>query len=38
LIENARAVLRGEGEEEIQIFTADTKMIEAINSAEDKRL
>lgn len=37
LIENARAVLRGEGDEEIQIFTDDTKMIEAINTDADKR-
>jgi len=37
LISNARAVLRGEGEDEIQIFTEDTKMIEAINTADDKR-
>lgn len=37
LISNARAVLRGEGGEEIQIFTEDTKMIEAINADEDKR-
>ncbi len=37
LISNARAVLRGEGEDEIQIFTEDTKMIEAINADEDKR-
>jgi hypothetical protein len=37
LIWNTRAVLRGEGEEDIQIFTEDTKMLDAINSNEDKR-
>lgn len=37
LIANARAVLRGEGEDEIQIFTEDTKLIEAINTNEDKK-
>jgi hypothetical protein len=37
LILNTRAVLRGEGEDEIQIFTEDTKMLDAINSVEDKR-
>lgn len=37
MIQNARAVLRGEGDEDIQIFTNDTKMIEAINTDQDKR-
>ena len=37
LIVNTRAVLRGEGDEEIQIFTEDTTMLDAINTAEDKR-
>jgi len=37
LIANARAVLRGEGEEELQIFTDDTKAIEAINVATDQK-
>ena len=37
LIMNTRAVLRGEGDEEIQIFTEDTSMLDAINAAGDKR-
>lgn len=37
LILNTRAVLRGEGEDEIQIFTEDTKMLDAINNNENKR-
>jgi hypothetical protein len=28
MIQNARAVLKGEGDEDIQIFTEDTKLIE----------
>jgi len=37
LIMNTRSVLRGEGDEEIQIFTEDTTMLDAINGAGDKR-
>lgn len=36
LIYNTRAVLRGEGDEEIQIFTEDTAMLDAFNAANDK--
>jgi len=37
LIMNTRAVLRGEGDEEIQIFTEDTAMLDAVNAVGDKR-
>ena len=36
LIFNTRAVLRGEDQEDMHIFTDDTKMLDAINSAEKK--
>ena len=34
LIDNAKAVLRGEGEEEIQIFTNDTSLVDQVNQSE----
>lgn len=37
LILNTKAVLKGEGQEEIQIFTEDTKMLDSINNAEQMR-